>query len=133
MKVLLQLLFVFGASFLTVESRLILHDKTAGEVNNAANADEQMPEIHLNATFISTDGIMKRCTSHADCYDMREPIDWCRLADNQQWTDKGCHCASLNKCVIERLTKLGSVSSIRNYALCAPKKSWKCPPSTRFV
>lgn len=28
----------------------------------------------------------KWCTSHVDCYDVREPIYWCRLAQNQQWT-----------------------------------------------
>ncbi|MCP9264238.1 hypothetical protein DINM_022264 [Dirofilaria immitis] len=90
--------------------------------------DNEMPRNYYGATFINTDGIQKLCASHSDCYDMREPIYWCRLANNQNWTDKGCHCDPLlSACIIERMTVLGPVSQIRNYAYCARKSSWYCP------
>ncbi|VDK76970.1 unnamed protein product [Litomosoides sigmodontis] len=92
------------------------------------NYNYSTPTNSYGATFINTDGIFKSCISHVDCYSMREPIYWCRLYRNQRWTEKGCYCDSIVKaCIIERFTTLGPIYAIRNYALCVPKKSWKCP------
>uniref|UniRef100_A0A1I7VS44 Thyroglobulin type-1 domain-containing protein n=1 Tax=Loa loa TaxID=7209 RepID=A0A1I7VS44_LOALO len=65
----------------------------------------------------------KECKSHEACYDQREPQDWCRLNENQSWTDKGCYCDDkLHSCIIER--KNGGKLE---YAHCAPEQGWKCP------
>uniref|UniRef100_A0A1I7VS80 Abundant larval transcript-2 protein n=1 Tax=Loa loa TaxID=7209 RepID=A0A1I7VS80_LOALO len=73
--------------------------------------------------FVETDGKKKECKSHEACYDQREPQDWCRLNENQSWTDKGCYCDDkLHSCIIER--KNGDKLE---YAHCAPEQGWKCP------
>ncbi|EFO18446.2 hypothetical protein LOAG_10049 [Loa loa] len=96
-------------------------------LDDTFSPDNEMPTNYYGASFISTDGIQKLCLTHADCYDMREPIYWCFLAQNQQWTDKGCYCDPVLKaCIIERMTKLGPASKIRNYAYCSPKAFWEC-------
>ncbi|EJW71287.1 hypothetical protein WUBG_17804, partial [Wuchereria bancrofti] len=64
----------------------------------------------------------KECTSHEACYDQREPQVWCRLNENQSWTDKGCFCDDkLHSCVIERKN-----SDKLEYSYCAPQESWQC-------
>ncbi|VDO42117.1 unnamed protein product [Brugia timori] len=122
MKILFQFLLVFSLCLLIAALR---------KINMAVtfSPDNEMPANYYGATFINTDGILESCTSNADCYNMREPIFWCRLAEIQDWTDKGCYCDSVVKaCIIERITKLGPITVIRNYALCTWKELWECPP-----
>ncbi|EFO14886.2 hypothetical protein LOAG_13630 [Loa loa] len=115
----IQFLLLFNLSFLHAETSTLAH---------IFNASKEMPKNYHGATFINTDGILNPCTSNVDCYKMREPVFWCRLAKIQQWTDKGCYCDPiLNACVIERKTKLGPITIIRNYAFCTWKESWECP------
>uniref|UniRef100_A0A8R1XMV5 Uncharacterized protein n=1 Tax=Onchocerca volvulus TaxID=6282 RepID=A0A8R1XMV5_ONCVO len=107
--------------FLTAESQILNLDGTY-------SLDNYVPKDCNGASFINTDGTPKRCTYHSDCHDVREPIYWCRLASNQLWTNKDCHCDPVLKtCIIERITLLGPVSKILNYAYCTPKASWYCP------
>ncbi|VDM91882.1 unnamed protein product [Onchocerca ochengi] len=143
MKVLAQLLVVFSLRLLFAELQLTDLLKTdpifghfiwniaktlCNDTDMNENTTRKMPTNYYGATFLNTDGIHKRCISHVDCYDMREPIFWCRLNKHQNWTDKGCYCDPLLRaCIIERLTMLGPISIIRNYAYCTPKASWYCP------
>ncbi|KAM3721932.1 Nuclear pore complex protein [Dirofilaria immitis] len=121
MKIFVQLLFLVNLYFLIEGSK-------SSTLNATIIPLPEMPTNYCGATFVNTDGIRKLCASHSDCYDMREPIYWCRLANNQNWTDKGCHCDPLlSVCIIERITIYGIISKIRNYAYCAPKSSWYCP------
>ncbi|KAK6106908.1 Chromadorea ALT family protein [Brugia pahangi] len=122
MKILIELLLVFSLTFQVTKLQIL-------NLDNTYSLDNKMPRNYYGATFINTDGIQKLCTSHADCYEMREPIYWCRLKRNQHWTEKGCYCDSvLRACIIERMTDLGPASKIRNYAYCTPRAFWNCPP-----
>ncbi|VDM21732.1 unnamed protein product [Wuchereria bancrofti] len=74
--------------------------------------------FHQSETFAER----RKCTSHEACYDQREPQVWCRLNENQSWTDKGCFCDDkLHSCVIERKN-----SDKLEYSYCAPQESWQC-------
>ncbi|VBB34446.1 unnamed protein product [Acanthocheilonema viteae] len=107
----------------------IVADLQILNLDDTISPDNEMPKNYYGAGFINTDGTQKLCSSNVDCYSMREPVHWCRLVENQQWTDKGCYCDPILKaCIIERMTKLGPMSKIRNYAYCTPKTSWECPP-----
>ncbi|EFO13555.2 larval allergen, partial [Loa loa] len=72
--------------------------------------------------FIETDGKEKKCVTHVDCYDQREPQQWCILKEDQSWTDKGCFCDEKKlSCVIERKS-----AGKLQYAYCAPQQGWNC-------
>ncbi|VDN86811.1 unnamed protein product [Brugia pahangi] len=79
-------------------------------------------EYVTKGEFVETDGKKKECSSHEACYDQREPQAWCRLSENQAWTDRGCFCEDkLHSCVIER-TNGGKLE----YSYCAPEAGWQC-------
>ncbi|VDK19366.1 unnamed protein product [Anisakis simplex] len=83
------------------------------------------------ASFVPTPAIQQfrpqGCNTHADCYDMREPPQWCRLAPNQAWTKEGCHCdPKLSTCVIDRVTRTPRRGFIE-YTYCYPIPFWHCP------
>ncbi|VDM50473.1 unnamed protein product [Toxocara canis] len=66
------------------------------------------------------------CNTNMDCYDMREPPQWCRLMPNQAWTNEGCHCdPKLNACVIDRITQDYN-GAYMEYAFCYPSSFWFC-------
>ncbi|CAG9539150.1 unnamed protein product [Cercopithifilaria johnstoni] len=122
MKILLQFLVMLRICFLVTTIHILNLDNTLSD-------DNEMPTNYYGASFINTDGIQKFCSSNIDCYSMREPTFWCRLAENQQWTEKGCYCDPILKaCIIERITKLGPVSKIHNYAYCISQIFWQCSP-----
>ncbi|VDN17498.1 unnamed protein product [Gongylonema pulchrum] len=44
-------------------------------------------------------------------------------------SERGCYCDPVvQACIIERVTSLGPATNILNYAYCAPKSFWYCPP-----
>uniref|UniRef100_A0A915B3Q0 Uncharacterized protein n=1 Tax=Parascaris univalens TaxID=6257 RepID=A0A915B3Q0_PARUN len=67
------------------------------------------------------------CDTNADCYQMREPPQWCRLAINQAWSKEGCHCdPKLSICVVDRVTQTPS-GGFMEYTYCYPSQYWFCP------
>ncbi|VBB35550.1 unnamed protein product, partial [Acanthocheilonema viteae] len=92
------------------------------EEKKKRDADEY-EEGCTKAKYVKTDGVEKKCTDHTDCYDSREPEDWCRLKENQSWTDKGCFCDSKkHKCIIERKN-----NGKMEYTDCKLAEGWNCP------
>uniref|UniRef100_A8PES2 Abundant larval transcript-2 (ALT2) protein, putative n=1 Tax=Brugia malayi TaxID=6279 RepID=A8PES2_BRUMA len=90
--------------------------------SNDDDYNEEEDEYTTKGEFVETDGKWKNCSSHADCYDYREPIAWCKPTANQFWTDKGCFCEDmLYSCVIER-TNNGKLE----YSYCTSKENWQC-------
>ncbi|VDM98269.1 unnamed protein product, partial [Onchocerca ochengi] len=90
--------------------------------NDTYSLDNNVSKDCKGATFITTDGVPKECTFHSHCHNMQGPIYWRNLAWNQYWTNEGCHCDPvLGKCIVKRITLLGPVSKILNYAYCTPK------------
>ncbi|VDM14885.1 unnamed protein product, partial [Wuchereria bancrofti] len=90
------------------------------------DSDDSARGNYIKRKFVKTDGRRKNCFAEEVCYDQREPEAWCRLNENQSWTDKGCFCdAKLHSCVIERKN-----SGRLEYSYCTPQKGWKCYNST---
>ncbi|KAK6104023.1 Chromadorea ALT family protein [Brugia pahangi] len=122
-----KLLIAFGLIILTVtlpcmsQSDDEFDDESSG-ADDGGDGSEGGDEYVTKGEFVETDGKKKECTSHEACYDQREPQAWCRLDENQSWTDKGCFCDDkLHSCVIERKN-----SGKLEYSYCAPQESWQC-------
>ncbi|VDM97819.1 unnamed protein product, partial [Onchocerca ochengi] len=71
--------------------------------------------------FVSSMGTPKQCDGHPDCYDQREPSDWCLLQPDERWTKRGCFCSSNGKCTIERHKGDGF-----QHTDCSPRNGWTC-------
>uniref|UniRef100_A0AAF5Q3A9 Abundant larval transcript-2 protein n=1 Tax=Wuchereria bancrofti TaxID=6293 RepID=A0AAF5Q3A9_WUCBA len=125
------MLIAFGLIIFTVTLPCMSqsNDESSGADDTNNNGDESGSEggggggdeYVTKAEFVETDS-KRKCTSHEACYDQREPQVWCRLNENQSWTDKGCFCDDkLHSCVIERKN-----SDKLEYSYCAPQESWQC-------
>ncbi|KAK0405691.1 hypothetical protein QR680_018140 [Steinernema hermaphroditum] len=76
------------------------------------------------AKFQVSRGFFQPCSQHSHCYDSREPSDWCVMAPDFTWTNKGCHCdKKLGSCIIERFNRR---SHDMQWAFCTPKKEFYC-------
>ncbi|CAG9539345.1 unnamed protein product [Cercopithifilaria johnstoni] len=118
-----KLLIAFGLVILLVITPSYQSKGKMGEERKSRSISRKKSGDCTKGKFIETDGVKKKCENHADCYDHREPIAWCRPTRNQSWIEKGCFCdRKKHLCVIERMNS-GTVE----YAYCAPSATWNCP------
>jgi hypothetical protein len=69
----------------------------------------QMPEAEAfrktKGAPENASGKFHRCKIQADCYNFREPAEWCKPKKNVQWKGKSCFCATdtmTPACIVER-------------------------------
>ncbi|VDM44046.1 unnamed protein product [Toxocara canis] len=95
-----------------------------------ATGQDPMADCY-GASFAPTEALTQfrpqGCNTHADCYHLREPPQWCYLAPNQAWSNEGCHCdPKLSMCVVDRITQTPT-GGFMEYTFCYPKQFWSCP------
>nr|ACB70201.1 abundant larval transcript 1 [Onchocerca ochengi] len=92
-------------------------DIDGGDEEGGNDENEDVPR----GSFVNSMGTKKQCKEHPDCYDQREPGDWCILKPDEKWTNRGCFCSSKGECTIERQKGDGF-----EHTYCSPDENWTC-------
>uniref|UniRef100_A0A914XAJ0 Uncharacterized protein n=1 Tax=Plectus sambesii TaxID=2011161 RepID=A0A914XAJ0_9BILA len=88
------------------------------------NSDQDLLISCHGGQFQQSSGLRQPCRTHADCYNSREPYEWCPLEEDYLWTDWGCHCdPKIGSCIIERHFK--TLSSLE-WTFCTPTREFRC-------
>jgi len=83
----------------------------------------QQLSLKTGSVYVKTSGTKKSCKKDADCFEMREPNEWCPMPHGNEYFDKGCFCDGKSEsCFIERAAN-GKGSE---HTDCADKASSKC-------